>query len=107
MLTHRESYLRKMGLPDKSYSLAELSKISGLPLSALQDIFNRGVGAWKNNLSSVRIKGTFQKNPDTARFPRSARLPKEQWAMARVFSFLDRGKTYKTADSDIARRYNY
>jgi hypothetical protein len=27
--------------------------------------------------------------------------------MARVYSFLNKGKTYKTADADIAKDYNY
>jgi len=27
---------------------------------------------------------------------------KEQWAMARVYAFVMKGKTYKTADKDLA-----
>jgi hypothetical protein len=40
------------------------------------------------------------------KYPRSARLGKEQWALARVYSFIDRGTTYQTADNDIAQKYN-
>lgn len=72
-------------------------------MRVLQEVYNRGIGAWKSNPTSVRIQGSFAKNPDMGRYPRSARLPKEQWAMARVYSFLDRGKTYWTADADLAR----
>lgn len=68
-------------------------------------MYNRGVGAWKSNPESVRLKSDFSKNPDMGRYPRSARLTKEQWAMARVYSFVDFGKTYKTADADIAKKY--
>lgn len=107
MPTHKQALLRKLNLPEGSYSLAELSRATGVPVAGLQEVYNRGVGAWKSNIGSVRLLGSFAKNPDVRRFPRSARLPKEQWAMARVYSFLNRGKTYKTADADIAKRYHY
>lgn len=104
-MTHRENVLRKYGLaPDTTLSLASLSKLSGVPLRYLQEIYNRGTGAWKNNLASVRLKKDFSKNYDTAKYPRSARLSKEQWSYARVYSFLDKGKTYYTADADIAEK---
>ena len=106
-LTHRQHVLRHLGLPDDTHlSLADLSKLTKLPLPALQEIYNRGTGAWKGDVSSIRLKSDFSKNPDTKRFPRSARLGKEQWSFARVYSFIDKGKTFHTADADIARRYH-
>jgi hypothetical protein len=75
-------------------------------MSILQEIFNRGVGAHAN-LGSVRLKSDFSKNPDTKKYPESARLTKEQWAMARVYSFLNKGTTYKTTDADLARKAGY
>lgn len=106
-VTHRQRVLRHLGLPvDGHYSLADLAKASHLPLDALQEVYNRGTGAWKSNISSVRLKSDFSKNPDTAHYPRSARLGKEQWSFARVYSFIDKGKTFHTADADIARRYS-
>jgi len=107
MLTHREHILKIFGLPKSEHlSLRELAEMSGYPKAALQEVYNRGVGAWKNNISSVRLKSDFSKNPNLIAHPRSARLSKEQWAMARVYSFIDKGTTYHTADSDIARRYH-
>lgn len=106
MITHRQHFLRKHGLSeDRSYSLTELSKISKVPLAALKECFNRGVGAWKNNPQSVRLKKDFSKNPNMSAYPRSARLTKEQWAYARVYSLLDKGTTYYTADSDLVEKY--
>lgn len=106
MLTHRQRFLRKHGIPeDHALSLAQISRLSKVPKEALQEVYNRGIGAWKSNPESVRLKSDFSKNPDMGRYPRSARLTKEQWAMARVYSYVDHGKTYKTADSDIARKY--
>jgi hypothetical protein len=86
--------------------MTELSKASMIPEPALQEVFDRGIGAWKTNISSVRLQKDFSKNPNTKKYPRSARLGKEQWALARVYSFIDRGKTYQTADNDIAQKYN-
>ena len=98
--------LRKLGLPLTEHpSLRELSIYTGVPLKALEAVRDRGHGAWRTNPESVRIKGTFAKNPDMGRYPRSARLSAAQWGMARVWSFLDRGRTFHTADADIARDY--
>jgi hypothetical protein len=105
MATHRERFLKKHNLPlDTSLSLEEISKLSGVPITALQEVYNRGTGAY-SNLASVRLLKDFSKNPDTKKYPASARLSKEAWSYARVYSFVDRGTTFKTTDSDIARRY--
>lgn len=107
MPTHRENVLKRLGLPlDTSLSMTELSKASMIPEPALQEVFDRGIGAWKTNISSVRLKKDFSKNPNMGKYPRSARLGKEQWALARVYSFIDRGTNYQTADNDIAQKYN-
>jgi hypothetical protein len=83
----------------------ELAEATDLPVAALQEVYNRGIGAAKTNPESIRIKGTLEKNPDLSKYPRSARLTKEQWSMARVYSFVNKGKTFQTADADIAREY--
>ena len=84
--THRENFLKANKLEEKSYNLKELAKISDVPLKKLQEVYNRGIGAYKTNPSSVRMKGTFKKGVNA---PMSRKLSKEQWAMARVYSFLD------------------
>lgn len=105
MPTHKQNVLKKLGVPpDSSFSVEELASKTGIPAKALQEVYNRGIGAWKSNPASVRLLD-FSKNPDTSKYPRTSRLGKEQWAMARVYSFIDRGKTFKTADADIARTY--
>jgi hypothetical protein len=86
MPTHRENFLRKNNLEDKSYSLYELAKISGYSKNTLQQVYNRGIGAYQSNPISVRLKGSFKKGVQA---PMSMKLSKEQWAMARVYSFLD------------------
>jgi hypothetical protein len=100
--THREQFLKKNNLPkDTSLSLSEISKLSNIPLKALEEVAARGGSAWKNNLASVRLK-SGKKDPKA---PRSLKMSQNQWAFARVYSFVNRGTTFKTTDSDIARKY--
>jgi hypothetical protein len=107
MATHRIRYLRKMGKPTtESYSLPELASMSGVPVGILQQVFNRGIGAARTNPTSIRLKSDFSKNYSTS-IPRSTRLSDENWAYARVYSFLDKGQTYKTTDSDLAKKAGY
>lgn len=98
--THKQKVLRKYGLPDTGHSVAELARVSGYSPGTLQQVYNRGIGAYKSNPQSVRMKGTFEKGVNA---PMSQKLSKEQWAMARVYSFLDKGKTYHTTDADLAK----
>lgn len=84
--THRENVLKKYSLKEDGYSIAELAKITGIPRKTLQEVYNRGIGAYKTNPQSVRMKGSFKKGVNA---PMSKKLSKEQWGMARVYSFID------------------
>jgi len=84
--THRENIIKEYHLDNEGHSLKELSKKSAVPLDILQEVYNRGIGAYKTNPTSVRLKNSYVKNVDA---PMSKKLSKEQWAMARVYSFLD------------------
>lgn len=95
--THRENFLKSHRVEDKSYSIAQLAKISKVPKHILQEVYNRGVGAYKTQPKSVRLKGSFVKNVDA---PMSAKLSAPQWAMARIFSFLDGNPKH---DEDLRR----
>lgn len=102
MPTHKQQVLRHLGLPaDTSFSVSELARAIKVPAEALQEVYNRGIGAWKSNPASVRLL-SGEKNYSTSR---AGKMSKEQWAMARVYSFVNRGKTFHTTDADIARRY--
>lgn len=104
METHKEHLFKKAGIPpDVPMSKKQLSTIFKVPIKALHEIYKRGIGAYKTNPLSVRMKGSFKKGVNA---PMSQKLSKEQWAMARIYSFLDKGKTYHTADVDIAKKYN-
>ena len=96
--THRLRFLRKHHLAEHGYSLSELSKTSKVSQPILQQVYDRGIGAYKTNPTSVRMKGTFRKG---VRAPYSKKLSKEQWAMARVYSFLDGNPKH---DGDLRRK---
>jgi len=85
-MTHREHVLRRLGLSDKSYSLAFLAKAAKIPLSILKEVEKRGYGAYRTQPSSVRMAGTFEKGVNA---PMKYKLSPFQWARARVFSFID------------------
>jgi hypothetical protein len=93
--TRREKFLNAYGLEDKSYSLSELAKIASVPQSTLQEVYNRGIGAYKSDPTSVRMKGSFKKGVNA---PMSQKLSKEQWAMSRVYSYLDNNPKH---DNDL------
>jgi protein-disulfide isomerase-like protein with CxxC motif len=73
---------------NKSNTLSGIAKATGIKKSIIQEVYNRGVGAHKSSLGSVRLKKDFSKNPNTKKFPASARLTKEQWGYARVYGFV-------------------
>ena len=69
--------------PD-ALSLEEKAEATGVPVRFLKESYDRGLAAWR---TGHRTGATEQ-----------------QWGYARVHSLLLKGKTYRTADSDIARR---
>ena len=99
--THKQRFNKKYNFDlNEKHSLKEISEITNIKKYILQKVYNRGIGAY-SNLSSVRLKGSFKKNPDIKKYPASKRLTKQQWAYARVYSFVMGGKTQKTTDSDL------
>jgi len=105
MPTNRELFMKKYNIPPgTTLNIEDISRISKVPTSIIDEAFSRAKGAWASNIRSVRIKGSFKKDPDLRKFPRSARLTPEQWGYGRIFSLLMGGKTATTADSDLAKK---
>jgi hypothetical protein len=82
-------------MEDRGYSIPELSEIFGYSEDVLQQVYNRGIGAHRTSPLSVRMKGSFKKG---VKAPMSMKLSKEQWARARVWSFLDENPKH---DNDL------
>jgi hypothetical protein len=83
--TRRSSYTERFHrkYPDAK-SLVEIAKATGISKSILEEVYNRGMAAWR-----------------TGHRPGASQ---HAWGMARVHSFVMKGKTWKTADADLARK---
>jgi hypothetical protein len=92
VITYKMKFNKKYGFDsNESHSLAEIAKLTKLKLSALQDIYDKGIGAYKTNPQSVR--------PNVK--------SKEQWAMARVYSAVMGGKAAKVDANELERGKKY
>ena len=91
-VTNSQAFKKLHGKSTKdSLSMVEVAKLSGMPIGALREVYERGMGAYFSNPESVR---------------KSVSSP-EQWAFARVYSFVMRRKsTFGGADAYIVKKYN-
>lgn len=97
MSTNKQKFNKKFNLDkDKPHSKSSLSKLTGISKKDLDEIFDRGVGAYNTNPSSVRKNVTSE----------------EQWAYGRIYAFIM--KTYSgiknnkakiNQDQDIYEKY--
>ena len=109
-MTHRDQVFKKYNLDkNKSYSLSTIARLTSIKKSDLEEVQKRGEGAWKSNIASVRVKGTFKKDPSA---PRSAKLTAEQWGWGRLFAFInkldnamDNRQPTIDQDCDLAKKY--
>ena len=87
MTTNKQRFNMKYKQPkNQANGKDDIVKLTKIPKKILDEVYDRGVGAYKTNPASVRP---------------SVKSP-EQWAMARVYSFVMKDKTWKTADKDLA-----
>ena len=101
VLTYKQQFNKKYGFArDEPHSKQEISKITGIPMKILNEVFDRGVGAHKSNPESVRTIAGKKTGTKTLKGKMSA----EQWAYARIYSFIMGGKTQKSADRDLAQK---
>ena len=76
MSTYKQKFNKKFKQEkDEPNSKSKMSKLTGIPKSILYDVYDRGVGAYNTNPSSVRPSVRRQGGAD-------------RWAYARVNSFL-------------------
>jgi len=103
-MTNRTAFLRKHGLPaDTSLSLEEIASYAKMPVAALRKVYAKGLGAYHTNPESVRVQGTFKKDPSV---PLARKLSPQQWAYARVMAFVMKtSKVFYGADRHIAEEY--
>lgn len=90
VMTNKMKFNKRYGQPlNKSNSKKDISKLTGISMSILNSVYDRGMGAYRTNPGSVRP---------------SVKSP-QQWAMARVYSFAVGGTTRRTADKDLWQKH--
>lgn len=88
VVTHKNSFNKRHGFnKDELHSLKEIVKITKkrFKLKTLQEVYNRGYGAYSTNFSSVR---------------KNVKSP-EQWGMARLYAFVDKIESGKILNHDL------
>lgn len=105
MPTQKQMYNRRhKQSANEPNSKTEISKMSHIPKKVLDEVWDRGAGAYETNPQSVRMKGTYKKN---VKAPMSQKLSKGQWAMARVYSFVNKLEDPKIKlnhDKDLVKK---
>lgn len=94
MSTHKQQYNKRHGQDkDKSNSLEDISKMSKVPMSVLNESFSRGKGAFKTNRKSVRPGITSP----------------EQWAYGRIYSLVNQMEkgSKLNFDTDLAEKVKW
>jgi len=82
-------------------TLKRKALMAGMPYQTLLNVYRRGIGAWKTNPESVRLK-SGEKNYSASR---AGKMGKQQWAMARVNAFVEKRPTvFRGADDDLRRK---
>ena len=97
VVSNKDKYNKKYKFPRRSsHSLNDISKTTGIKKSIIQQVYNRGTGAWKNNQASVRNVKGVKGGP-------GKKMTKQQWSVARVYSFvMKQPGTWGKADKDLA-----
>ena len=86
VLTYKQQFnIKHKQDKNKSNSMKEIAKLSGVKLSVLNKIFLRGKGAYKSNPSSVR---KIVNSP-------------EQWGYARVYASINPKSKANKSDADL------
>ena len=84
MTSYKQKFNKRHGFKlDEDHSLEEISKLSGYKLSGLKTIYEKGLGAYYSNPSSVRPQ------------VKSA----SQWAMARIYASVYPGSKSSKIDA--------
>jgi len=103
MSSNKNKFNKKYGFKlDEGHSKAEISRLTGIPRSILDQVFDRGVGARKTNPESVRSATTGKKVGGRSL---KGKMSAEQWGYGRVYSFvMKQPGTWGRADKDLAEK---
>lgn len=86
-LTFKQKYNKKYGFPkDEAHSIGDIAKQTGVSRRGLDTIFEKGMGAYYSNPTSVRPSVTSP----------------QQWSMARIYSAVMGGPASKVDAKELA-----
>ena len=93
MTTFKQKFNKKFNQDkDESNSKSKMVRLTGIPRKILDEVYDRGVGAYRTNPSSVRPQVKSE----------------EQWATARIYAFImksydavKKGKDKINQDQDL------
>jgi len=101
-LTNKQKFNKKYGFKlAEPHSKKEISKLTGISMKVLNEVYDRGLGAHKSNPQSVRSVSGKKIGGRSLKGKMSA----PQWSMARIYSFVMGGRTQKTADKDLWEKH--
>ena len=101
MPTNKEKFNKKYGFPkDKSHSLPAIAKLTGISLSNIRKIYQKGLGAHKSNPQSVRRASDGKKVGGKSL---KGKMSAAQWAQARLYSAVMGGPAAKV-DKDLLKK---
>lgn len=96
--TYKQKYNKRYGYPkDKSHSKSDISKKTGISMSILDKIYDRGLAAHKNQPGSVRNVKGVKGGPGKKMSPQA-------WAYGRIYSVIMNGSARKS-DNDLWQRH--
>jgi len=101
VVSNKNKFNAKYGFPkDKGHSKAEISRLTGISISILNKVYDRGLGARKSNPQSVRSVKSGKKVGGKSL---KGKMSGPQWGMARIYSFvMKQPGTWGKADKDLA-----
>ena len=101
-LTNKQKFNKRYNQPlNKSNSKKDISRLTGISMSILNQVYDRGLGAHRNNPQSVRSVSGKKIGGKSLKGKMSA----PAWAMARIYSFAVGGTTRRTADADLWKKH--
>ena len=101
MVSNKNKFNKKYGFKaDAPHSKAEISRLTKIPVSILDKVYYRGVGARKSNPQSVRSAKSGKKVGGKSL---KGKMSAAQWGYARIYSFvMKQPGTWGKADKDLA-----
>ena len=102
MSTNKQRFNKKYGFKlNEPHNKKEISKLTGVSMGILDQVYDRGLGARKSNPQSVRSLSGKKVGGSSLK----GKMSGAQWGYARVYSFVMGGRTQKTADKDLWEKH--